>query len=248
MEKCFQRQLLEYEEFIAKVGTPTVVCRRTGEVAGVGKEFSLLTGWDRDVLLGLKPNGNANVGRGGGGANSTGTTSRPNGTAGQTGGAATPRNPATATAGPTPADYGTAATTKDAAAKAVRVQPVFLAELLDDASLIRFYEDFAKLAFADSKGSAWSPCKLVRYRSKEEMLRRSLEREKRREKDDMDVDRDEEEEKRKEKREKEAEMDVVECMWCWTVKRDVFDIPMMIVINVSVILCNYLPGMAVLIC
>jgi len=218
MEKCFQRQLLEYEEFIAKVGTPTVVCRRTGEVAGVGKEFCLLTGWDRDVLLGLKANGNANVGRGGGGgSHSTGTTSRPNGTAAQTGGMATPRNPMTAAA--TSADGA-----KDAA-KAARVQPVFLAELLDDASLIRFYEDFAKLAFADSKGSAWSPCKLLRYRSKEDMLRRGLEREKRREKRNENVDVE---------MEKEVDVDVVECMWCWTVKRDVFDIPMMIVINVSV--------------
>jgi len=232
MEKCFQRQLLEYEEFIAKVGTPTVVCRRTGEVAGVGKEFCLLTGWDRDVLLGLKPNGNANVGRGGGGggSTSTGTTSRPNGTAGQTGGVATPRVP-TSTAGANAMDAAKDGAAKMTATTTPRIQPVFLAELLDDASLIRFYEDFAKLAFADSKGSAWSPCKLLRYRSKEEMLRRGLEREKRREAD-MEKEKEDRKEKEKEK-EKEKDVDVVECMWCWTVKRDVFDIPMMIVINVS---------------
>jgi len=54
MEKCFQRTLVEYEKLINCSGTPTVVWRRTGEVALVGKEFSLLTGWSREQLLGKK--------------------------------------------------------------------------------------------------------------------------------------------------------------------------------------------------
>jgi len=53
MEKCFQRQLLEYEKLISFSGTPTVVWRRTGEIVLVGKEFSLLTQWGKDLLLGL---------------------------------------------------------------------------------------------------------------------------------------------------------------------------------------------------
>ncbi|KAL7753223.1 Transcriptional regulator of nonfermentable carbon utilization [Sorochytrium milnesiophthora] len=68
MEKCFQRTLLEYEKLIVYSGTPTVVWRRTGEIALVGKEFCLLTGWSRDrigaggannVPLGPGPNGAA---------------------------------------------------------------------------------------------------------------------------------------------------------------------------------------------
>ncbi|CAG8508187.1 3637_t:CDS:10 [Diversispora eburnea] len=52
MEKCFQRTILEFEKLISFSGTPTVVWRRTGEIALVGKEFSLLTQWTKDQLLG----------------------------------------------------------------------------------------------------------------------------------------------------------------------------------------------------
>ncbi|KAJ2581282.1 Transcriptional regulator of nonfermentable carbon utilization, partial [Coemansia sp. RSA 1797] len=51
MEKSLRRALLEYEKLIGFVGTPTVVWRRTGEIALVGKEFSILTQWDRHELL-----------------------------------------------------------------------------------------------------------------------------------------------------------------------------------------------------
>ncbi|KAI7890672.1 uncharacterized protein EV154DRAFT_389213, partial [Mucor mucedo] len=54
MEKCLQRTLLEYEKLISFSGTPTVVWRRTGEICLVGKEFSLLTQWTKDMLLGKK--------------------------------------------------------------------------------------------------------------------------------------------------------------------------------------------------
>jgi len=54
MERCIQRTLLEYETLISFSGTPTVVWRRTGEVCLVGKEFSLLTQWTRDMLLNKK--------------------------------------------------------------------------------------------------------------------------------------------------------------------------------------------------
>ncbi|SAM01961.1 hypothetical protein [Absidia glauca] len=54
MEKCFQRTLLEYEKLISFSGTPTVVWRRTGEICLAGKEFSLLTQWTKDALLGKK--------------------------------------------------------------------------------------------------------------------------------------------------------------------------------------------------
>ncbi|KAJ2842928.1 Transcriptional regulator of nonfermentable carbon utilization, partial [Coemansia brasiliensis] len=50
MEKSFRRALLEYEKLIGFVGTPSVVWRRTGEIVLVGKEFSILTQWDRQEL------------------------------------------------------------------------------------------------------------------------------------------------------------------------------------------------------
>ncbi|KAJ1727930.1 Transcriptional regulator of nonfermentable carbon utilization, partial [Coemansia sp. Benny D160-2] len=51
MEKSLQRALLEYEKLIGFIGTPTVVWRRSGEIVLVGKEFSILTQWDRQQLI-----------------------------------------------------------------------------------------------------------------------------------------------------------------------------------------------------
>ena len=207
MEKCFQRTLWEYEDFINACGTPTIVCRRTGEVAAVGKEFSILTGWSKDVLLGKAPNLNVNNG-GTSGPPGTGASSR--------GGYNTPRLP------------------EDA-----RPQPVFLAELLDDESAIEFYEDFARLAFGDSRGSVTTRCKLLRYKTiNDPSYAPKME-------DNLD---DEVDARLRKKRRINAPDSLgggakihelgdkdgkVECSYCWTVKRDVFDIPMLIVMNVS---------------
>ncbi|PKY06052.1 hypothetical protein P168DRAFT_296325 [Aspergillus campestris IBT 28561] len=197
MEKCFQRTLWEYEDFINACGTPTIVCRRTGEVAAVGKEFSILTGWKKDVLLGKEPNLNVNTG-GSGSASSSGASSR----------SFTPRG--------APGDTNAPG----------RPQPVFLAELLDDDSVVDFYEDFARLAFGDSRGSVMTTCKLLKYKTKE----------------DMEVQSDDHQRWNSHLRKggiaSEAGMNQlgfkdgkVECAYCWTVKRDVFDIPMLIVMN-----------------
>ncbi|KAA8649980.1 hypothetical protein EYZ11_007272 [Aspergillus tanneri] len=198
MEKCFQRTLFEYEDFINACGTPTIVCRRTGEIAAVGKEFSILTGWKKEVLLGKEPNLNVNMGSTGPGS---GASSR----------SFTPRSSATVE---TPAAPG-------------RPQPVFLAELLDDDSVVEFYEDFARLAFGDSRGSVMTTCKLLKYKTKE----------------DMELAASDDGQRwnshlRKGGIASEAGMNQlgfkdgkVECAYCWTVKRDVFDIPMLIVMN-----------------
>lgn len=55
MEKCFQRTLLEFNKFILCSGTPTVVWRRTGQIAAAGREFCLLTGWRLDDLVTSDP-------------------------------------------------------------------------------------------------------------------------------------------------------------------------------------------------
>ena len=207
MEKCFQRTLWEYEDFINACGTPTIVCRRTGEVAAVGKEFCILTGWSKDVLLGKAPNLNVNNG-GTSGPPGTGASSR--------GGYNTPHIP-----------------------DDVRAQPVFLAELLDDESAIEFYEDFARLAFGDSRGSVTTRCKLLKYKTVDEQSYAA------KVEDNFD---DEVGARLRKKRRMNGRDNVgsgtkihelgdkdgkVECSYCWTVKRDVFDIPMLIVMNVS---------------
>ena len=207
MEKCFQRTLWEYEDFINACGTPTIVCRRTGEVAAVGKEFSILTGWSKDVLLGKAPNLNVNTG---------GTSGQPGTGASSRGGYNTPRLP-----------------------DDTRPQPVFLAELLDDESAIEFYEDFARLAFGDSRGSVTTHCKLLKYKTIDDPSFTP------KSEDNFD---DEVEARLKKKRRINGRSKIgseakihelgskdgkVECSYCWTVKRDVFDIPMLIVMNVS---------------
>ncbi|KAK9449888.1 uncharacterized protein V1518DRAFT_404969 [Limtongia smithiae] len=121
MEKCFQRTLLEYEKFISYSGTPTIVWRRTGQVAAVGKEFCILTGWTKDQLLGKR---------------------------------------------------------------------TFVVELMDDHSVLEYFEGFSKLAFGDSRGATMMECTLLSPSGKK-----------------------------------------IPTACTWTIKRDVFDIPMMIVGN-----------------
>ena len=215
MEKCFQRTLWEYEDFINACGTPTIVCRRTGEVAAVGDEFSILTGWKKDVLLGKEPNLNVNTG---------GPYSPPAAGTPPRGSFNAPRMPDGAIVEPP---------------DELRPQPVFLAELLDDESAIDFYEDFARLAFGDSRGSVTTQCKLLKYKTASDSAAEA----------GQPVDPDAGARMNKKRRinpngkngnggeagehQLGGKDGKVDCSYCWTVKRDVFDIPMLIVMNVS---------------
>jgi hypothetical protein len=124
-----------------------------------------------------------------------------------------------------------------------RRQPVFLAELLDDDSVIEFYEDFARLAFGDSRGSVTTRCKLLKYQSKEDIQKSPEQKEaplKTRKPEPAggiggmgNRVREIDGEHGIGRLEKDGKMD---CSYCWTVKRDVFDIPMLIVMNVG--LCS----------
>lgn len=206
MEKCLQRTLFEYEDFMGHCPAPSIVCRRTGEVAAVNKEFIALTGWTKDVLLGKEPNLNVNAGEQ---SSSTANT----GKAGLT----TPRIKAAQ-----PETFNEN-----------KPQPVFIAELMDDDSVIQFYEDFAQLAFGDSRGHVTRKCRLVKYRTKESAEAMDQESTSPRQKDPRSsilssrVTRIDGEHGIS-KIEKDGKMD---CTYCWTIKRDVFDIPMLIVIN-----------------
>ena len=212
MEQCLQRTLWEYEDFISATATPTLICRRTGEVVAVGKEFSILTGWSANVLLGREPNLNVNRGGDDNSADPPGT-----GTS-SLGGTNTPRNP------------------NDTRTE----MPVNIVDLLDDDSACEFFDDYAHLAFGDSRGSVTTPCKLLKYRTVHaNNIAGNLEdqvgsRLKRRRDDNFKLVKP------------GSTSDVastqlggtsdgkVECMLCWSVKRDVFDIPMLCVLNVGI--------------
>lgn len=258
MEKCFQRTLWEYEGFIESVGTPTIVARRTGEIAAVGKEFQILTGWRKGVLLGREPNLNVNRGH-------SGDTPR-------TGSGSNTHGRATGTHTPALRQ----GQDENGSAEGGRQQPVFLAELLDDDSVVQFYEDFARLAFGDSRGSVMAKGKLLKYRTKDDeiatkMLAAGNEAEQQSKNGDAKADtkspslnrsptttknpginprqdlrradsfalaRPQDAKKgisgEKGMQKLGAQDGKVDCAYCWTVKRDVFDIPMLIVMNVSV--------------
>lgn len=205
MEKCFQRTLVEYDDFLQHCCAPTVVCRRSGEVAAVNKEFTALTGWTKDVLLGKEPNNNVYD------RSTNGTPVHENNSGAEM---TTPRlqNASLDSNG--------------------RPQPVFLAELLDDDSVVEFYQDFSQLAFEDSRGKVQRSCRLVKYRTQQSLEAKEatphkdprtgiLSNRVTRIDGEHGISRIEKDGK-------------VECTYCWTIKRDVFDIPMMIIINVSV--------------
>jgi len=205
--------------------TPTIVCRRTGEIAAVNKEFTLMTGWRKDVLLGKEPNLNINTGT------SRSETGSAPGSVGGTGraGLATPRM--------------RMATMSDSQNRDGKPQPVFLAELLDEDSVVEFYEDFARLAFGDSRGSVTKRCKVLKYQTKDNIDDGSTSPEVERKEENIDMKkkidmggiggmgnrvREIDGEYGIGRLERDGKMD---CSYCWTVKRDVFDIPMLIVMN-----------------
>lgn len=123
MEQCFQRTLLTYDTFIKVSGTPTIVWRRTGEIAYVGQEFALLTGWTEEQLLGLTP--------------------------------------------------------------------MFIVELLDDQSVVEYFQLFSRLAFGNFLGATMTECTLLTPKKGVKIRAGCI----------------------------------------WTLKRDVFGIPMMVVGN-----------------
>lgn len=122
MEQCFQRTLLTYDNIIKISGTPTIVWRRTGEIAYVGNEFCILTGWTKEELL--------------------------------------------------------------------LHRKTFIVELLDDKSVLEYFQLFLKIAFGDFFGATMSECTLITRKLMKIKTRCS-----------------------------------------WTLKRDVFGIPMMIIGN-----------------
>ncbi|KAH3670298.1 hypothetical protein WICMUC_004867 [Wickerhamomyces mucosus] len=121
MEQCFQRTLLEYDKFISLSGTPTIVWRRTGQIAYVSEEFCILTGWTKDQLLN---------------------------------------------------------------------KLTFIVELMDNVSVIEYFNLFSTIAYGDFRGATMTGCTLLT-----------------------------------------PENSTVKTTCMWTLKRDVFGIPMMIIGN-----------------
>jgi hypothetical protein len=119
------------------VGTPCLICRRSGEVVGMNKEFEILTGWKREVLLGLVPNANANTGLQGSDGRRFMQTNR------------------------TPIMHGQE---PDPGPHAVSI-----VELMDQASGAQYLDDFADLCYQDSLGKGHRRVNMLRYLTQEDM-------------------------------------------------------------------------------
>lgn len=223
MEQGFQRKLYEYVNpvsgFINQYGTPTLLLRRDGSVAAASKEFMILTGWAKNVLTGKEPNLNVNTGGASGASTAPGSA------------------PGSAVRTREGSPKGDGEVGKDGVADGKKAAPshhsVLIVELFDQDSVVEFYEDFAQLAFNDSHGYVYRRGKLLKYRTKEDMM--NIEGAMKREDSPTRVKKEVSgmiggEAGFNRLGEKEG---VVDCTYCWCVDRDIFGIPMLLSMNVS---------------
>jgi hypothetical protein len=247
MEVSVQRKLCEYVNFINAYGTPTIIARRDGAVIAASKEFMILTGWNKNVLLGKEPNMNMNTG------GSSGPTTAPgSGTASaqRTRHSSTEidRNDLPNKDGSINSSAPTSEPTSPAHSK-----PVLVAELMDQDTVVEFYEDFSKLAFGDSNGHACRRGKLLKYRTKEDLISQAAAGAENLDPASITADGDTKPHNSpRARRESQnvklenaisneaginkigAKEGMVDCMLVWNVRRDIFEVPMLIVMNVSI--------------
>ena len=106
-------------------------------------------------------------------------------------------------------------------------------ELMDDDTAVDFYRDYSSLAFEDSRGKVQRSGRVMKYQTQEMLDAKAAQGPQKdpraggilsnrvtRIDGDLGISQIEKDGK-------------VHCSYCWTIKRDVFDIPMMIIINVS---------------
>jgi hypothetical protein len=204
-EMGLQRNLMTLEDHFDEVGTPFLICRRSGEIVGINKEFTILTGWKRDVLLGHEPNLNINLGTNRDVSESEISTSitTPNLTA---------QNSETAT------------------------PSVNIIELMDPKSALEYLQHFSELCYQDARGSASQRVNMLRYQTKADADRIQ---DTKNSASDMKMDplikmeggavhQGESAMQRL-----GAKNGMVDCMIWWHIKRDIFDMPVLVCMSVS---------------
>ena len=205
-EMGLQRHLMTLQEHFAEVGTPFLICRRSGEIVGINKEFTILTGWKRDVLLGHEPNLNVNLG--------TNRESSESDTSTQN---TTPNLTAQDSEGATPS--------------------VNIIELMDARSALEFLQHFSELCYQDPRGYASQRVNMLRYQTKADVDR--IHNMKNAGSGDAKLDplvkmeggavhQGESAMQRL-----GAKSGMVDCMIWWHIKRDIFDMPVLVCMSVS---------------
>ncbi|RMZ68800.1 transcription factor [Pyrenophora seminiperda CCB06] len=213
-EMGLQRHLMTLQEHFAEVGTPFLICRRSGEIVGINKEFTILTGWKRDVLLGHEPNLNVNLG--------TNRESNESDTSTQN---TTPNLTAQDSEGTTPS--------------------VNIIELMDARSALEFLQHFSELCYQDPRGYASQRVNMLRYQTKADVDR--VHNMKNASSGDGKLDplvkmeggavhQGESAMQRL-----GAKSGMVDCMIWWHIKRDIFDMPVLVCMSVMPVLDKGLP-------
>jgi hypothetical protein len=203
-EMGLQRNLMTLQEHFTEVGTPFLICRRSGEVVGCNKEFTILTGWRREVLLGQEPNLNVNLGNSRE-ANESELSTQTNTTPNLTG---------------QEAEAGTPA--------------VNAIQLMDAKSALEYLQNFSELCYQDPHGHAKQRANMLRYQTK------------------ADFDRIQEMKANVDHKDTLVKMEggavhqgesamqrlgakngMVDCMIWWHIKRDIFEMPVLVCMSVS---------------
>jgi PAS domain-containing protein len=201
-EKNLQRNLVTLQEHFTEIGTPFIICRRSGEIVAMNKEFTILTGWKREVLLGQEPNLTVNH-HGNRDPNESELSTQTN---------TTPTIAAQeAEAGP---------------------QPVNIIQLLDPKSALQYLQRFSELAYQDARGSGQQRVNMLRYQTKADVERlhelKAGKPEPIVKTEGGSVHQGEHAMQRL-----GAKNGMVDCMIWWHVKRDIFDMPVLVCISVS---------------
>ncbi|KAF1972629.1 transcription activator of gluconeogenesis [Bimuria novae-zelandiae CBS 107.79] len=211
-EKNLQRSLIAMQDCFAEVGTPSLIVRRTGEVVGMTKEFEILTGWSKEVLLGRQPNLNANFGTSQQRSHGSGNSSQSN---------TTPTLP-----GQEPES---------------RNLSVNIVELLDEPSAVQYLSDFADFATGDPLGRGHRRVHFLRYQTKEDIAReaerlrgangRKVKHEPLvKQEDGLAIHRGEA------MKSLGSHNGLIDCMIMWHIKRDNFDMPMLVAFQIMPVL------------
>jgi PAS domain-containing protein len=204
-EMGLQRNLMTLQEHFAEVGTPFLICRRSGEIVGCNKEFTILTGWRREVLLGQEPNLNVNLGNSREADESemsTQTNTTPNLTGQE-------------------ADTGTPA--------------VNAIQLMDAKSALEYLQNFSELCWQDPHGHAKQRANMLRYQTKADFDRIQEMKANADHKPDMFVKMEGGAVHQGESAMQRlgAKNGMVDCMIWWHIKRDIFEMPVLVCMSVS---------------
>ncbi|KAF1912042.1 hypothetical protein BDU57DRAFT_77087 [Ampelomyces quisqualis] len=202
-EMGLQRNLMTLHEHFAEVGTPFLICRRSGEIVDCNKEFTILTGWRRDVLLGQEPNLNVNLG------NSREADESEMSTPNMTG---------------QEADTGTPA--------------VNAIQLMDAKSALEYLQNFSELCWQDPHGHAKQRANMLRYQTKADFDRIQEMKANADHKSDTPIKMEGGAVHQGESAMQRlgAKNGMVDCMIWWHIKRDIFEMPVLVCMSVMPVL------------